>query len=161
MFQWLKRLIKSILRFFVNWFAKRIETPRLWTDSEWRKLTPKEKCWIWYKHVLYIKGVGSAEVDQVSNPIKDWILYGGIILSNISLAMIALEIETNYFALIGVVGVTVIVLWIINFAWQLKIGDWKDANDLIALEQEIGNKRNKFCRDIRKATKKEEWRKKA
>jgi len=160
MFRWLKKLVKSVLRTLVNWFSKKIRKPRLWTGIEWKKLTPKEKCWIWYKHVLYIKGVGSAEVDQVTNPIKDWILYGGIVLSNITLAMTALGLKIDYFAIVGMVGLTVIVLWIVNFVWQLNIGDWKDANDLIALESEITNKRNLFCRDLRKATKKEEWRQK-
>ncbi len=139
--------------------SNKIKIPRLWTKNEWEKLSSLEKCFIWYKQIFYIKGTGSAEVDQVTNPIKDLILYGGIILSNVSIAFLYLGIELNYFTIIGIVTITCILLWIANFIFQIKIGNWKDIHDLIALEQEIGNKRDKFCRDIRKATMEEKWRK--
>ena len=143
----------------INRISSIIKIPRLWTNEEWMKLSSLEKLFIWYKQILYIKGVGSSEVDQVSNPIKDLILYGGIILSNVSIAFLYLGIELNYFTIIGFVSVSCLIFWIINFVFQMRIGNWKDSHDLIALENEIGNKRDKFCRDIRKAAMEEPWRK--
>ena len=64
----------------INWFAKTRKVPRLWTKEEWNTRSSKEKIWIWYKHHWYIKGVGSAEVDNFTNPIKEIILYGSLII---------------------------------------------------------------------------------
>ncbi len=155
----MKKWFKTVLEKFVNWLSKKISRPRLWLENEWDTLSSLEKTFIWYKHILYIRGVGSSEVDQISNPIKDLILYGGIILSNVSIAFLYLGIELNYFTIIGLVSFFCLIFWIINFVFQMRIGNWKDIHDLIALENEIGNKRDKFCRDIRKAAMEEPWRK--
>ena len=155
----MKNWFKQIFENFLKWSSEKISPPRLWSKKEWNTLSALEKTFIWYKQLLYIKGVGSSEVDQVSNPLKDLILYGGIILSNVSIAFLYLGIELNYFTIIGIVAVCCLIFWIINFIFQMKIGNWKDIHDLIALEKEIGNKRDKFCRDIRKAAMEEPWRK--
>ena len=142
----------------VDWAAFKINKPRFWTNEEWDKFSSKEKLWVYYKHHWTIKGYGSAEVDNFTTPLKELILYGGIILSNAMVALIYFKIEFDYFSLMSIVGITCAILWIINFAWQWMLGDWKDKNDFIALEQEISNKRNKVFREIRVQANKEKWR---
>lgn len=151
-------MFKPVLVKLANWTATRISKPRFWTDEEWNKFSSKEKIWVWYKHHWNIKSYGSAEADNFTMPIKDLILYGGIIMANALAALAYFKIEFDYFALLFVVGISCTVLWTINFVWQWTLGDWKDKNDFIALEQEIGNKRNKVFREIREQAKKEKWR---
>lgn len=150
--------MKKFLTRLLDWFSKKINRPRPWSKIEWEKLSSLEKSFIWYKYVLFLRGTGSAEIDQLTDPAKELILYGGIILSNVSIAFLYLEIELSYFSIIGIVAITCIILWVVNFVLQIRLGDWKEIHDLIALEQEIGNRNNKFCRDLRKATMKAAWR---
>jgi len=142
-----------------DWLASKIKRPRLWSDEEWENYTSKEKLWIWYKHHWYIRSTGSAEVDQFTNPIKEIILYGGIILSNVALALMYLGIEIRYFTMIFIVGISCAILWIGNFALQWKLGNWIDNKDLIALGKEIDVRRTKVFREIREQSMKQPFRK--
>ncbi len=142
-----------------NWFAKIINPPRLWTKEEWKGLSSKEKIWIWYKHHWYIKGVGSAEVDNFTNPVKEIILYGSLIILTterlFSMAGIAIG-PTTLLLTVGIIG---IILWTANFVIQWCGGNKIDNLDLIALTNEIGDRRKIAFRELRKAAKREEWRK--
>jgi len=147
----------------VDWLAgtRLIKRPRFWTEEEWCQFSNKEKVWICYKHILNIKGHGSGEVDIFVGPVKEFILYGGIILANILAALVYLHIEINYFIVLGIVCVIAVVGWIINFVVQCKIGNWKNDQDFIALEADIEAKRHPVFREIRQHYKEEQWRKNA
>ena len=155
------KLLGRFAKKIVEWFVRQsfFKKPRYWTEEEWVKYSNKEMFWIWYKNILHIKGHGSGEVDIFVDPFKDFILYGGIILANILAALVYLNIEIDYFVILGVVCVVAVVGWVINFIVQHKIGNWKDANDFIALETELQNKRNPVFREIRQRAKAEKWRK--
>jgi hypothetical protein len=110
--------------------------PRLWKEKEWAELTPKERIWIFYKHHWTMKNIGSGEVDQITNPVKELILYGGILI---------ILFKDPVLVVIGAVCYVVG-----NTFLQWYIGTWKDKKDLIALEQEISNRRNLVFREMRK-----------
>lgn len=155
---WLgRKLLKPILCAIMEFVVKRTSTPRFW-EEEWKAYNTKEKFWVLYKHHWTMKSYGSAEFDQFTTPIKEMILYGGIIMSNVAIALIYLKIELDYFALLSFVSTTCVVLWLVNFAVQWWLGDEMDKRDLPALSSEIGSKRTIAFRELRKATMKEKWR---
>lgn len=136
----------------IDWFADNIaKRVRFWSDKEWSKLNSKERIWMWYKHHWFIKNAGSTELDIVTNPLKEIVLYSGVIITTITTFIIATGIEVNqYFVVAGVLtGLT--ILWIINWIFQWYIGEWKDKKDLISLENETGNKRQKIYRKLEKS----------
>ena len=120
---------------FVDWIVKRIKPVRFWSEKEWNNLTPKEKIWIWYKHHWTMKNTGSGEVDQIINPIKEVLLYGGILL-----------IITNDPVLVTILAICYVI---VNTLLQWFMGNWMDKKDLIALGQEISNRRNNVFREMR------------
>jgi len=147
-------ILKPILENLILWFVKKfVSRIRLWDQKEWDGLTPKEKLFIWYKHHWGLKNQGSGEVDQVTAPIKEAILYGGIIILVFERILETVGIQTNVFTLMTIVAVSCGILWLINFTVQWMLGDWMDRKDLIALKEEIVNRRNLVFREIRRMMK--------
>ena len=144
---------------FIEWVSKKVGIPRLWTKEEWHKLSAKEKVWIWYKHHWYIRGIGSGEVDQFSNPVKEIILYGSLVILTVERLYAMAGIEIGATQLLFTVGIICVIVWLVNFVLQWFIGNKIDNLDLIALNSEIGNRRQIAFRELREKAKKEEWRK--
>ena len=157
---WIKRQFKKLLEFLVNWFANHIKRPRFWTEEEWNRKAPKEQCWVFYKHHLYLKGLGSAEADQVTMPVKDFLVLGGVIFLVAESFLAEAGIEIGSKSLMFFVGLACLIAWIANFALQWFLGNEIDKRDFPALQSEITNKRDQAMRDIRKNTDKEKWRQK-
>lgn len=130
--------------------VKYIHRPRFWTKAEWEILNPKEKLWIYYKHIWFLKNSGSAEVDIFTNPLKEVIFYGGIILANIQIYMLLYNIQIDMIVVSFLIVIMGFCLYITNFYLQFRVGNWKDDKDFIALESEIPNKRVIAFREIRK-----------
>ena len=144
---------------FVEWSAKRIGIPRLWTKTEWNACSAKEKLWIWYKHHWFIRGTGSAEVDQFTGPAKEILLYGSLVILTVERLYAMAGIEIGASQLLLSVAVICIIVWLANFVLQWFIGNKIDNLDLIALSTEIGNKRQIAFRELRESARNEEWRK--
>jgi len=144
-----KKVKNKIIVPTVNWFSGKIYKPRLWTDQEWHKLTPKEKCWIWYKHHFHMIGIGNGELDNVL-----FFLRGEFITQ----ASITVLLVKSF----GLPDWCYLVYPVFFFAYkyvQWWIGNQIDARDLIALDKEIENKRNFVFREIRDRAKTEPFRK--
>ena len=133
-----------------HFLAKYINRPRFWTEKEWDILNPKEKLFIYYKHIWFLKNSGTGEVDIVTNPLKDTIFYGGILLANIQMAMLIYNIKIDMIIVLSLIAYAGLYLYLLNFYLQFKLGNWKDKRDFIALESEIPNKRVTAFREIRK-----------
>ena len=157
----MKKWLKKRLIGFIEWFIKTrlFKKPRLWEKKEWDSISPREKIWVWYKHHLYIKGLGSAEVDQVTTPTKEIILYGSVIILAVERLYAIANISVSAEQLIYTVGTVCVLLWVGNTVIQWVIGNQLDNLDLPAWDCEISNRRNKVFREIRKTTEKEDWRK--
>ena len=154
---WFKRQFVNLVDWFVG--TRFFKNPRLWTEKEWSTRSSKEKLWVWYKHHLYIKGLGSAEVDQVTEPLKQLVLYGSIIILTIERLYAMANIPVGATQLLFTVGIICVILWTGNTILQWLIGNKLDNLDLEAWTIEIGNRRNKVFREIREAREKEKWRK--
>lgn len=139
-------MLSRFTEWFVNRFVKRV---RFWEEKEWRQRTPKERIWIWYKHHWKMKNEGSSEVDQITDPIKEVVLYGGIITLTLNSFLLAQGISVNFIELTNLVYLGAMVLWLILFGVQWWIGNWKDKQDFIALNMELENRRNKVFREMR------------
>ncbi|HEU04635.1 MAG TPA: hypothetical protein ENH95_05940 [Nitrosopumilus sp.] len=139
--------------------SKKIGIPRLWDKEEWNTYSAKEKVWIWYKHHWYIRGIGSAEVDQFSNPVKEIVLYGSLVILTVERLYTMAGIEIGATQLLLTVGIICVVVWLANFVLQWVIGNKIDNLDLIALNSEIGSRRQIALRELREAAKNEDWRK--
>jgi len=153
--------MRGLINSSLNWFSRRIGRPRLWSKKEWNASSSKEKIWVWYKHHLYLKGLGSAEIDQVSDPVKEIILYGSIIILTVERLYAMAGITVGAEQLLVTVGVVCIAFWISNTIMQWIIGNKIDNLDLPACGEEINIRRNKLFREIRERAENEEWRKNA
>lgn len=133
-----------------RWFANnRIKRIRFWSEEEWGSLTDKEKIWIWYKHHWQLIGQGNAEVDTILFFTQgEFLTLMGIWTANVAVWNLPMWAIPAPF-----------VLFIVNKYIMWKIGNWKDDKDLIALETEWGNRRNKVYREIRAKEMKQEFRK--
>ena len=133
---WLKNNILKPL-------AKQTKPVRFFNKKEWATFNDKEKLWITYKHYWMLKGQGDAEISIVEAIIIQLITWATV------LQIWGFDIWLMVFA-----------PFILLFSWWIKyvFGNYKDKKDLIALETEIGNRRNKVFREIR--TKKKKKRKK-
>lgn len=150
MFEWFKKLVKYLLRRFVNWLSKKIYKPRLWTDKEWKQKNPKEKVWIWYKHHDALIGSGNGELDKVLPFLTGEFLTTTAAIS-VFIKMFGLP-EWFYFLYPAFyIGYKYVQWW---------IGNEIDKRDFPALTSEIGSKRTTAFRELRKAANNEEWRKK-
>lgn len=154
--KWFKRRIKSSINWFVT--TRFFKRPRLWDNKEWKTISSKEQIWVWYKHHLYLKGLGSAEVNQVTDPLKDIMLYGSVAFLMVGQFYEMIGIPVNATQLLSTVAIAGILLWGGNTILQWVIGNLLDNFDFPAWEAEIGNRRNNVFREIRKAAEKEEWR---
>lgn len=124
---------------FANWFSLKINKPRLWTEKEWKNLIAKEKIWIWYKHHWMLMGEGNAELDNLL-----FFMQGEFLMM--------MGIWATFVKVWGFPDWTIlfpVALTLFNKFLQWKIGNWKDKKDLIALQKEIGNKRDRFIREVR------------
>jgi len=109
--------------------------PRFFSKKEWGKFNDKEKIWITYKHYWMLKGQGDAEISVVEAIVMQFITWATLIM------LWKLPIEIMF-----------VSPFVLAFSWWLKFlfGDYKDKKDLIALEMELGNRRNKVFRELRK-----------
>jgi hypothetical protein len=128
---------------------KVVKKPRFWTDEEWSRLNDKEKAWIWYKHHWTLIAQGNAEVDNIL------FFTQGQFLTLFGMWIVVMK----EFNLPGYTLPLPFVWFIANKYIMWKIGNWKDKKDLIALENELSNKRNKFCRELREQEMKALYRK--
>lgn len=146
---------------FIHWFVNTrfFRKPRLWSQQEWNVISDKEKLWVWYKHHLYVKGLGSAEVDQVTNPAKEIVLYGSLIILTIERLYSLLGIQIGAAELLYTVGIGCVLFWAVCTIGQWLVGNKLDNLDFPAWDAEIGNRRNKVFREIREVQEKEKWRK--
>jgi len=133
----------------IEWGSKKVYIPRLWTQQEWNKLSPKEKMWLWYKHHDTLMSTGNGELDKLLPFLKGEFLTTAGIFTVIS---IQLGLPTWMYFLYP-------ILYVAYKLFQWFIGDMIDKQDLIALSSEISNKRQIAFRVLRKAAEKEEWRK--
>lgn len=145
--KWLNASTDDFVNRLVEWKCQ--EPIHLWGETEWNDLLPKQKVWLWYKDVWYLKNSGSGEVDQFTNPIKDTLLYGGIITTTITLLLLYAKIQVNPITILLSVAVLCLVAYVLNFILQWRLGNWKDKKGLIPLEQELNNRRDLFCKELR------------
>lgn len=133
-----------------SWFVKtRVNRIRFWSEEEWKALTDKEKIWIWYKHHWLLIGQGNAEVDQLLFFTQgEFLTLFGMWMANVGIWNLPIWTIPAPF-----------VLFVFNKYVMWRIGNWKDDKDLIALETEWGNRRNKVFREIRKKEMNQKFRK--
>ena len=134
----MRRVIEYIAGIFDNLICR--NPPRFWKKSEWKLMSTKERVWITWKHHMNLKSSGSGEFDQITTPVKEIILYGSVIF----LAAEKMGIPP------AVVFPGVIGLWILNWLFQWALGNYLDKKDMLALSAEIGNRRNKVFRELRR-----------
>lgn len=137
----------------VDWLigTRLIKRPRFWDEEEWNKLSNKEQVWVFYKHHWTMIGVGNGELDNVL-----FFLKGEFITQAAIMALIVNAFGLPYwayFAYPALYGVYKYVQW-----W---VGNKIDKEDLIAMNEEIMNRRNKVFREIRQRARGEPWRKNA
>lgn len=135
----------------VDWIisTRLIKRPRFWTEEEWNQLSNKEKLWVFYKHHWMMIGVGNGELDNVL-----FFLKGEFITQAAIMALVVNAFGLPYwayFAYPALYGVYKYVQW-----W---VGNRIDAEDLIAINEEMTNRRNKVFREIRQRAHDEPWRK--
>ena len=114
--------------------ANRTKPPRFFSQEEWNAFNDKEKLWIKYKHFWVMKSQGDTEISVIEG-----IIYLGVGAATF-LNYWNLSMELMYF----------FPVWLAGSWWlKYKFGDYKDRKDLIALESEVSNRRNKVFREIR------------
>ena len=114
--------------------ASGLKPPRFFSEKEWSGYNSKSKLWVKYKHFMMMKSQGDSEVS-----VLEGIIYLGIG------AVGALKFFELPIWLMIFFPVWLILTWGIKYAF----GDYKDKKDLIALETELGNRRNKVFRELR------------
>lgn len=126
---------------FFDWLASKTNPPRFWTKEEWFKLNSKEKLWVLYKHHDNLLGIGNGELDRFLPFLK-----GDFITSLAAVSSLLILIKAPEWVF-WVYPIFYMVIW---KAVQWWVGNKLDEKDLIALQTEIGNKRNKVFRELRK-----------
>jgi len=109
--------------------------PRFFNKKEWGKFNDKEKLWITYKHYWMLKGQGDAEIS----------IFEAIVIQLITWATV-IQIWGLPLEIMIVAPIVLLISWWLKFLF----GDYKDKKDLIALETELGNRRNKVFRELRR-----------
>lgn len=129
---WLRLWITKTL---LKPLAARTKPVRFFNKKEWDKFNDKEKIWISYKHYWMLKGQGDAEISIIEAIVIQLITWATVI----QIWKLPLEIM-------------ILAPFILLFSWWIKyrFGNYKDKKDLIALETELGNRRNKVFRELRK-----------
>ena len=131
----LKQLYRHKFTRILKIIASKLKPIRFFSNKEWKKLNDKEKIWITYKHYWMLKGQGDAEISIIE----------ALIIQVITWATVLQIWGFN-------IWLMVFAPFVLLFSWWLKykFGDYKDAKDLVTLETELSNKRNKVFRQIRK-----------
>ena len=155
----MKGIALNIARRIVNFLSKRVKQPRYWTIEEWQRFTPEEKVWIWYKSFFFIKGLGSAEFDNITMPIRDLIGLVLLIQANLMLYFVSAGIQVNYFVVFMTTLGICALLYIGNTVFQWFFGEFLDKRDLHALSQRVSEKRSMVSRKIMGERFDQKWRK--
>ncbi len=113
--------------------ADSLSSPRFFS-KDWKDMNDKEKIWIWEEDWWMRKGIGDSHLSKVEG-----------IFIQLGLAYTFLNINN------WPVWLVVFAPFVIGFSWWLKVkvANYLDAKDLIALSAEPSNRRNKVFRELR------------